>query len=192
MKRVISVLAAIAMVLGVATSGMSVQQSIEISATINSMSQLNVGISKIDAATGTWTQASSIDFGTLTFDTTYSIFRADCYYAVDIGVVDNTGSWTLTHFATSIINGAGNNLDNNINVTVVEQPTSDSPGIELDAVSYADSNGLTYTDASISPGSWIRIYYGIATGSSDNTGVTPITASKPAGTYTGTITLSLT
>ena len=174
----------------IALPGMA-QTTIDVSATISSTSQLSVDISKIDAVTDLWTiDQSSIAFGTLSFDTANNIFTADSYYAVDIGVNDNSGSWTLTQTASSVTDGNGNDLDNNINVTFVEQLTSTTDNV-LDKLSYAASDGQSYTSSDIAAGSWIRIYYGIETGSSGISGVVPIGIDKPAGTYTGQITLTL-
>ncbi|PIQ89979.1 MAG: hypothetical protein COV72_00260 [Candidatus Omnitrophica bacterium CG11_big_fil_rev_8_21_14_0_20_42_13] len=191
MRKVLAIIAVLTLFLSAATSGMAAQKLIPVSATIQGTSQLNVGISKVDATTQVWTAGqSSIAFGTLTFDTTNSIFTAANYYVVDVGVVNNTGAWTLSVGATSITNGTAN-LDNNINVTVVEQVNSSTEGATLDKISYGASNGKSYSSASIAAGSWIRLYYGIATGLADNPGVTPIGTSKPAGSYSGTITLTL-
>jgi len=38
---------------------------------------------------------------------------------------------------------------------------------------------------------WLRIYYGIGTGSGDVTGVTPVTLAQPVDTYSGSVTLTL-
>jgi hypothetical protein len=46
------------------------------------------------------------------------------------------------------------------------------------------------TQAELGTG-WLRIYYGIAQGSGDATGVSVITTAKPVGAYVGTVTLTL-
>lgn len=154
---------------------------------------LNVTVSKIRASNNYWEYSGSdlpIDFGTLNLDSVYNIFRATYYYAVDIGVVDNTGAtWTLTHLRNSIHKGA-DNLDNNVNVTFIKQ-TSASSGIELRKVSFANSGNITYSKNDLT-GGWLRIYYGIASGSNDASGVTPIGLDKPTGTYTGSVVIRLT
>ncbi len=194
MKRGINIVSVMVMFLFIVATCFA-QEIVDISATIEPTSQLNVEIIKVtlpDNIPTNWDPGqASMDFGTLIFDTENNIFTADnFYYVLDIGIVDNSGTWTLTHTRSSMTNGSAN-LNTNINVTAVEQvnATTDNP---LDAVSYANANGLSWTQSDISAGSWIRIYYGIATGLGDNTGVTPIGVGKPAGTYSGQITLTLT
>jgi hypothetical protein len=167
-------------------------QTININTTIPTMTGgLNVTISRV---TGTvWTPATSISFGALTWDPLNSIFLPDSYYAVDIGVLDNSGAvWTVTHTRTSLA-GTGTNLDNKVNVAFVKQ-TSSTTSQELQKVSYQDSQGIAYTKTTLS-GGWLRIYYGIGTGdpaNPDAPGVTPISLDSQAGTYSGTVTITLT
>jgi len=167
----------------------SFSKTVNITATIPSMNGLSVGISKIDADTGKWyPNQSSIDFGILHFDDTYKIFRADCYYAVDVGVDTNAASWTIEHNAGTITDGKGHYLDDNINVTFMQQ-LDDTNANELGRYKYSNST-RSFVKSQISPG-WLRIYYGVATGNPDDPAEV-ITMSKPAGTYTGTITITLT
>lgn len=172
-----------------------------ISASISAQDGLDVTISKINAnGTGdpsddTWIPGnqSSMAFGALTFNPTHSIFMASHYFAVDVGVNSNTANWTLSHTTSSIGNGAGSNLDSNVNTTFVKQLDSLTTGWE-NKYSFANSNGIAYNKTQLS-GGWLRIYYGIATGDPaypDNTGVSVITMEKSAGSYSGTITLTLT
>ncbi|MFH0855980.1 MAG: hypothetical protein V1869_05710 [Candidatus Omnitrophota bacterium] len=149
---------------------------------------LTVDINKVTG--DVWTTASSINFGTLTWDNTNKIFTAASYYAVDIGVLDNTGTvWTVTHTRKSLASGT-NNLDSKVNVSFNKQVTKTSSTV-LKKVSFANSNSVAYTKTQLS-GGWLRIYYGIGTGSGDATGVTPIGLDTLAGTYTGSVTITLT
>jgi hypothetical protein len=83
-------------------------------------------------------------------------------------------------------------------VTFVKQ-TSSTVGTELQKVSFGDSQNIAYTKAQLA-GGWLRIYYGVGTGEVDSVtklgkdapGVTPIGLDTPAGTYTGSVTLTLT
>lgn len=151
---------------------------------------LTVTVSKV---TGTvWTAATSISFGTLVWDTVNSIFLPASYFAVDVGVTDNSGTaWTVTHTRASLANGT-NNLNNKVNVSFNKQ-TSSTVATELQKVSYANSNSIAYTKAQLA-GGWLRIYYGVGTGEpgKDAAGVTPIGLDTPAGTYTGSVTITLT
>ena len=82
-----------------------------------------------------------------------------------------------------------------MNVTFVQQTPDPNNASTLQYISYASSNNVSYTKTQIGTGNWLRIYYGIGTGDPlkpDATGVTPIGADKPAGTYTGSVTITLT
>lgn len=190
MKGILKVVMAVAIMALLASPSLADDtETFGISATIDTMSQLDVTISRVDNATGDWTTASSVDFGTLTWDSTYDVFRADCYYAVDVGIVDNSGSWTLTHTGGFITNGT-DFLDDNINVVFMNQ-IDDLNATELDKLSYTNAKGKILYPADIT--GWLRIYYGVGTGDVDDApGVTPIGLDKSPGTYTGTITLTLT
>ncbi len=167
-------------------------QTVNINASVPLLAgSLSVGVSKITGST--WTSATSISFGTLTWNTTNHIFLADSYFAVDIGVVDNSGTaWTITHTRTSLA-GNGSNLDNKVNVSFNKQ-TDSTHATELQKVSYGNSQSVAYTKAQLA-GGWLRIYYGVGTGDPakpDAAGVTPIGIDTPAGTYNGTVTITLT
>jgi hypothetical protein len=166
-------------------------QTINVSATVPSRAGgMTVSISKI---TGTvWTTATSIGFGTLVWDTVNKIFLPDSYFAVDISVEDNTTTaWTVTHTRASLASGA-NNINNKVNVSFNKQ-TDSTTATELQKVSFANSNNIAYTKAQLA-GGWLRIYYGVGTGEAgkDAAGVTPIGLDTPAGTYTGSVTITLT
>jgi len=156
---------------------------------------MTVTISQIVGTT--WTTLASntlMDFGTLSYNSTLGIYTAPHYFAVDVGVLNNSGSWSIQHTPSSIFNtttgNTSQNLDGKINVTFMQQinATSDSP---IANVSFAGSN-RAITNVNIPSGSWLRVYYGLGTGSGDNTGVTPIVSSQTAGTYQGSVTLTLT
>ncbi len=161
-----------------------------VSAAIPTVTPLMVSISEVNASTGVWTtEKTTANFGNLTFNTTYNIFQASVYYAIDVGIDSNADNWWITHTHATITDGEGNDLDGNINVTFMKQ-TGPSTATSLDAVSYGNSD-KSYTKAEMA-GGWLRVYYGMGTGSGDNTGVTPITISKPVGTYSGSVTFTLT
>ncbi|MDD5060071.1 MAG: hypothetical protein PHY35_02995 [Candidatus Omnitrophica bacterium] len=169
-------------------------QSVNVSATVPTMTGgLSVAISRV--VNTVWTpNQTSISFGTLTWDPTNSIFLAPAYYAVDVGVTDNSGTaWTVTHTRSSLARTGGGNLDNKVNVTFMKQ-TSSTVATQLQKVSYGNSNNVAYTKAQLS-GGWLRIYYGVGTGDPadpDAPGVTPIGLDTAAGTYNGSITITLT
>lgn len=169
----------------------SASQTVTVNAAVPAVSGgLTVDISKV---TGTvWAKGqSTINFGTLVWDNTNKIFLPASYFAVDIGVKDNSTNWTLTHTRASLAKGS-DNLNNKVNVAFVKQ-TSDTTDEPLQKVSFGDSNGIAYNKAALA-GGWLRIYYGVGTGEAgkDAAGVTPIGLDTPAGTYTGSVTITLT
>ncbi|MFH0917530.1 MAG: hypothetical protein V1830_00170 [Candidatus Omnitrophota bacterium] len=175
-----------------ATSAWAAQaQTVTVNATIPTITNgLSVTVSKI---TGTvWTAASTISFGTLIWDTVNHIFLPASYFAIDIGVTDNSNTaWTVTHTRASLAKGT-DNLNNKVNVSFVKQ-TSDTTDVPLQKVSFGNSQSIAYTKAQLT-GGWLRIYYGVGTGEAgkDADGVTPIGLDTPAGTYTGSVTITLT
>ena len=156
---------------------------------IPSQTGFTVDISKI--AGSNWSPAGSIDFGELWLDSQWNVFRSDFTYAVDIGVTANVPNWTLQHTRTSVVRSGGSeNLDGNINVVFVKQ-LGPQTSVDLDKVSYLNSNNIDYTKAELA-GGWLRIFYGLGNGdANDAPGVTPIDLTKPSGDYLGVVTLTL-
>lgn len=196
MKNILKICMVFVVVAFSATSAWaSSSQTVNVNAVIPAMAGgLTVTVSKVVGTT--YTAASAINFGTLVWDTTNHIFLPPMYYAVDVGVTDNSGTaWTVTHTRTFLANGAYN-LNSKVNVSFSKEtdPTGVVPGTQLSYVSYSDSNSKAFTKAQLA-GGWLRIYYGIGTGSlttPDATGVTPIGLDSVAGSYSGTVTITLT
>ena len=202
MKNILICMIALVIVAFCATGAWAAgSQTVTVNAVVPTVSGgLTLSISKINATSGVWTKnQTSINFGTLTWNTTYSIFTASSYYAVDVGVADNSGTvWTLTHTRASLKKDATNNLDNNVNVAFAKE-TLNSSGATVETAlakySFNNSQNVHYTKTQIGSGYWLRMYYGIGTGDPakpDASGVTPIGLDKPAGTYAGSITITLT
>ncbi len=190
MKRFFVFILFLALVFCASGAFASSSQTVTVSATVPTTAGLSVTINKVVGST--WNAASSIAFGTLAWDSTNQLFKPadDSYYVLDVDVTDNSGTtWTLTHTRQSLASGT-NKLDDNLNVTFYKQ-TSSSSGTQLSKVSFDDSDNVAYSKTSLS-GGWLRIYYGIATGSGDASGVTTLGASTVAGTYTGSVTITLT
>ena len=196
MKSILICMVAMVLVIsGVTGAWAGSSQTVNVNAVVPLVSGgLTVGISRI--VSDVWTATTSINFGTLALDPTYNIFLPSDgrYYAVDVGVADNSGTvWTVTHTRSSLKKDATNNLDSNVNVTFVKQ-TSATVGTQLQKVSFGSSNAKAYTKTQLA-GGWLRMYYGIGAGDPldpDATGVTPITLDKAAGTYAGSVTITLT
>ena len=189
MKKTLAIILAV-LVLAIASVALAADtKTVQVKANIPSQSTLNLTVSKVIGTT--LSAATAVDFGNLIVDPTYNIFKtADgSYYCVDCGVNSNASSWTVTHTVTSMANGA-NNLDNKINVTFMNQQTS-TTGVQLAKLSYSASNNKVINKTDIATGGWLRIYYGLATGSGDATGVVVIPATQASGNYAGVVTLTL-
>ena len=143
--------------------------------------------------------------GQLVPDFANSIFTSPIYYAVDVAVIDNTGNpWYITTSISSIKRGTTtDNLDSNLNVTYVKiLTTTDATGkkvetpTQIQKTTFAQSgvSSTTLLNSTALSGQFLRIYYGLATGvvANDASGASPILLTKPAGTYTGGVTITLT
>ncbi len=156
----------------------------------------------------TWSPASSIDFGTLNRDPKNKIFTAGHFIAVDVAVIDNTGkTWTITHNLKSVLGqtAEAGNLDENIVVGFDKVMQDRDTGKDTDVVladprPYKDCNGVSFNRAILEggKGGWLRIYYGVATGNKDvaigavtPAGAYPVPQYQLAGSYSGSVTLTL-
>lgn len=194
-KKIKRILAISGLILGLGAGQLSYSQtSYQVSATIPAMFGMNVAINRIDSKNtedpkdDAWATATGIDFGELSLDPKTSILRAQYYGAVDVGAYNNAGGFTLMHEA-SPMNGPGGTLDEHVNVIFVKQ-TSDTESSDLSKNAYNKSD-ISYSKDQLS-GGWLRIYYGLASGKGDAAGITPVNLEKQLGTYSGTITLTLT
>ncbi|MCM8793724.1 MAG: hypothetical protein NC898_04585 [Candidatus Omnitrophica bacterium] len=159
---------------------------IKVKINIPNISMLQVNITKIE--NGDWQPSSNIDFDTLTYDPQLHIFRANSYYALDVGIICNEPDWTITHTVTAFSNGR-DTLDENVNVMFMKQ--NQAGGEEIAKYKFANSN-VSFNKVLFRNGEWLRIYYGIATGSlGDAPGAKPITLEKSSGNYSGSVILSL-
>lgn len=166
----------------------------DVKAKIASTSGITVNIAKVVGSVYTFGQAA-VDFGQLALTGGNFVPADGGFYAVDVGVNSNA-TWTITHTRTdfALIGSPATNLNNNVNVTFVNQPgTTGTPTTLTNGfVSYGNSNNFAITKAMISTGFYPRIYYGIASGTGDAAGVVAIPSTQAAGNYLGTVTLSLT
>ena len=184
-----------------ATNVWAATKTVPVSATIPAVTGgLTVGISKITGTgvTALWTKnQTSISFGTLVWDPKLFMFKPASYYAIDIGVTDNSvGGWILTHTRADLA-GQGTNLNNKVNVSFYKEtdPLGVEPGTILGSkMSFQDSQSMIFNNTELA-GGWLRVYYGIGTADPadpDADGVTPIGLDTPAGSYTGSVTITVT
>ncbi|MDD4183353.1 MAG: hypothetical protein PHT53_06000 [Candidatus Omnitrophica bacterium] len=145
--------------------------------------------------------ATSLDYGTLTFDTTNSIWVASDYFTVFLLPATSGRAYTVQQTNNGVVSTGGNDLNNHLIMTPDYITADTIGGIAQGAMPAGDSLGsasLSYgTNKVIYNGNSgesriIRSYYGLSTGAAgEPTGALPITTSKPAGTYTGTVTFSV-
>jgi len=195
MKR--SIVLTVLMIIGI-TSMCFAATSIRIAASIGETHQMNVTLSKVASLGATPVlindlTGAGMDFGSLTKGSD-NVFRSTAYFFVDAPVVSNKTGWTITHTASDFAKDTSNNLNANTNVTFVkvDNTTGGEDPLSGDTyISYARAKTrapVTQTELS---GGRLRIYYSLANGSGDASGVSVITTSKASGTYTGTVTLTL-
>ena len=168
--------------------------TIRIAASIGEVHEMDVVLNKVVGTT--WTQITNLltegmDFGGLTKGTD-NVFRSDAYFVVDSPVTSNRSSWTITHTRTNFQRDTSNNLNNNTNVKFmkVNNATDAETLLTGGYVSYENSNNKIISSSDLVD-SRLRIYYSIAAGSGDASGVSVITTDKPSGAYAGTVTLTL-
>lgn len=192
-KKLFLVLIACVMTIGVVTLSFAAT-NIRIAASVGETHQMNVALNKVIGSS--WTSVSDLagvgmDFGSLTKGAD-NVFRSDAYFVVDAPVISNRPTWFITHTRTDFAKDATNNLNGNVNVKFVKVDNTTNAETQLSGgyVSYASSNSKVVNSSDIT-NSRLRIYYSIAGGSGDASGVTVITTAKPSGSYSGTVTLTL-
>ncbi len=163
-------------------------KTIDISVDIPEQNEIKVVISRVNVSTNDWERRSDIDFGNLRFDKTRHIFVSNCYYVVDIGIVSNHGEWMVSHEITPILGPQGASLDRNVSVVFASM----EGGREKVLGRYLYKDSRRSFHSSEIRDRWLRIYYGISMGIDvAGVGVEPITTDKPAGQYSGTISIVL-
>ncbi|MBM3244566.1 MAG: hypothetical protein FJZ15_02070 [Candidatus Omnitrophica bacterium] len=173
----------------------SAATNIRIAASVGEIHQMNVVLNKVVGST--WTPIANLagegmDFGSLTKGTD-NVFRSTAYFVVDAPVTSNRSTWTITHSASDFTNGTSN-LNTNTNVKFVKVDNSTNAESQLASngfISYQLAKTRAPVQSTELTGGRLRLYYSLAGGSGDASGVSVITTSTPTGTYTGTVTLTL-
>jgi hypothetical protein len=145
--------------------------------------------------------ATSLDFGTLTFDTTNHIWIADKYFTVFLIASTSGKAYTLQQTNNGVVATGGGDLNSNMIMTPDNQTNDQIAGVPQGLMPAGDSLGtaaLSFgTNKIIYNGNSglsriVRSYYGLSTGApGEPTGSLPITTNKPSGTYNGTVTFSV-
>ncbi len=197
MKRTMIVMVVCALTLlgaaGYAIAGDSI--GYDVKASIASSTAITAGIIKVVGTVQTPGQ-QAIDFGQLRLDTATGTFTSDAFYIVDVGVASNATTWSIGHAPTAV-NLLGSvitpipTLSNHINVTFVKVVGTVETAITGGYLGFQSSN-FSVNSTTLGTGGHLRIYYGIAGGTGDATGVTAIPSTQAAGNYSGRVTLTLT
>jgi hypothetical protein len=208
MKNITLTILLLTLILGAATvcfaqvsTGAAQSKTVDVRAEIPPLNALTVSITKIANTGALSANAGSVDFGTLSYDASLKRFKASCYYAVDTSVASNSTAYTLTHAVTNNVKNAAGTADLgcNINVSFLtwspdlvtdSSATKPHPVALLGRYSLTDSNGKSFGSTTLL-GQQLRILYEIATGVNDAPRVSPITADKPAGKYSGQVRITL-
>ncbi|MBN2483613.1 MAG: hypothetical protein JXD21_05390 [Candidatus Omnitrophica bacterium] len=184
MKRVVMFLFLVSFLLVSVAGYTQASKQFVVTATVPKAESLSVTLSRVSAANeDIWTSASNIAFGELKLKN--GIFLSDYYFVADVGVNGGT-PWTVQHSVGGDFANA-NGIGDNVNVTFVQQLTSNTEGWNQ-KYTIANSN-RSYTNTQLGNG-WLRVYYGIATGEAGTPG-NPITGTEQAKTYSGTVTFTL-
>jgi len=192
--------------------------SVGLSATLASATTVSVVSTEInshlntDPADDTWGTPVTISTGTTTSGTlnfnahsmvensTYHFFSTGYYYAIEVAPVAGGWAGPIAIGYTAGANDIGQHATIAFAKCVYNAATPTKPD-EVD-ISASTPRATKYSLNSIPAslrsipvsnisGGWLRMYAGIATDSTVS-GVTPFTAATPAGTFTGTLTISYT
>lgn len=189
-----------------------------LSATLASATSVSVVATEINShlntnpADDTWGTPVTISSGattngTLNFnghsmveDSTYHFFSTGYYYAIEVAPVaggwagptaisytagaNDIGQHATVAFAKCIYNPVAPTHPNEVDLSASTPMTTKYSLNSLPA-------SLRSIPVSTITGGWLRMYLGIASDSTVS-GVTPFTAASPAGTFTGTLTISYT
>lgn len=211
MKRLM-VFASLVMVLGVirvepAFSASSV--SLQVQATVPETLELVYWIRKAPPGVDPYGQgssdASAINFGQLQWDENNNIWVATHYFTVFLIGATGGRPYEIRQTCTGVVNPDGEDINDSFILTPGYNPDDEwSPGNpqgggSIDNPPSPDSLGTpgsaVATDKVIYQGNSgvariVRAYYGLATGEPGTPGE-PITGNQVAGTYTGTVTITL-
>ena len=205
MKKTIGFL--IATVFMVMQAGMvsAATRSFTVSASVPLATGVSMNAASVNAATNAFTalasNATTMSFDTMTYNSTYGYWAPDHYFAVDVGTVGGSGNLTtvVTYTEGTNQNSATGGHGLGYKGVATFQKVTLSGGVTSETTiaahgkkKFIDLTGETVTPAQVS-GGWLRVYLGIATGAAgEPTGAELFTNLDHSGAYTGTITFTST
>ena len=144
--------------------------------------------------------ATSIDFGTLSWNDINNIWVANEYFTVFLIANSSGRAYRIQQSSLGLASG-GADLNNNLLMTPDYQENDELGGNPQGAMPAGDSLGAADLAFGINKAIYngdaglsriIRCYYGLATGApGEPAGAEPIISDQLSGAYTGTITFSL-
>jgi hypothetical protein len=180
--------------------------TLTVSATIPDASGLQLTVTPVNASSGvagtSSTTATTIPFGTLTFNTTNNIYEPTDYYTVAIGATGGAGTPTVnvTYTEGNNPNNPGtstNGLGTKATATFLTVASNGAQTVSsLGKKRLIDLTGTAGAMGTPPSGSYEQVDVGIWTGSTtapaDPTNGQPFSNTDVAGTYTGTLTFTAT
>ena len=169
-------------------------KSFSLTANVPAASSININPSRVNADGSTTALATTnLSFDTMTFDPTYSIFRPDHGFVIDVSAVGAGAVTTVvTYVEGNKPTGALKALGAASYVTFVKAVNAATPEVKLSQLALTGLN-QTITPAQIS-GGYLRAYLAVSVGdvSKEPAGVAPFSSADKTGTYDGTITFTVT
>ena len=169
-----------------------------VQATVPAATGVSVTINKIVGTTWTLQTSTTLDYGTLTFDTKNKIYAPNYSYAADFAAAaggSGTPSLTFSYSEGTNPNGSSNGFGTKSQAIFAKEVYSASGSIETKVGTPSTLGSISSVSLPTADftGGWARVYLGVCTGAStDATGCSPFTAADKAGQYSGTLTVTTT
>jgi hypothetical protein len=197
MKKLSTVLASLLLVSQAAMAQTS--QSLTVSASIPTPTSLVLTVNTYNASNNSLvsssTSATTIPFGTLTFNSTNNVYLPTNYFGVILGTNGaGTPIVNVTYSEGANPNGSSNGLGTKTMATFVTVNANNNTETtsSIGKKTLGSLTGTTGELSTIPSGSYEKVYVGVCTGNSgtDATGCAPFTTTDAGGTYTGTLTFT--
>jgi hypothetical protein len=179
-------------------------QTLTVSATVPPATGLQLTVTPINATSGvagtSSTTATTIPFGTLTYNASLGIYLPTNYYSVVIGTTGGAGTpiVSVTYADTANPNNpsslATNGLGTKATATFVTVAGTTETVSSLGKKRLVDLTGTAGQLSTIPTGSYEKVYVGVWTGSTtapaDPTNGQPFSNTDVGGTYSGNLTFT--
>ncbi len=200
MKKIVSLIIGGLFVLPQATSVWA-QTTFTVSATIpDPPATISITVDSVNSSTNAFTQepagTTALSFDPMTFNTTFSIYLPDHYFALNIGVTGGSGEpdTTFTYNEGTNPNGSTKGFGTKSSATFAEETSSGETLLTAHGpkkmLINLNNEHVAYTE--LATGSYLRVYLGVCTGntSTDPAGCAPFSNADVAGEYTGSLVVT--